>query len=396
MKIAITGMGIVSAIGQNEEANKQSLIAEKTGIGKASLLQSRLTDTHLFGEVKISNEQLKQELNIDFDTLISRTSLLGIKAVKEALSQVSENKNLRTGLISGTSVGGMDRTEGFYREKLKEGKLDRITDLLTHDCGDTTDKIAEYFGGFTYVNTISTACSSSANTIMMGANLIKTGKLDRVIVGGIDPLSAFTANGFNSLMILDTEWCKPFSANRKGLNLGEGAAFLILESDELIKSSGDTVIGYVSGYANANDAYHQTASSPDGRGATMAMTNALKMAGVNPSEISYINAHGTGTNNNDESESTAINNIFGADKPPISSTKAYTGHTLGAAGAIEAVFSVLALQNDWVFPNLNFQEQIAENDWEPPLKLEKRELKHVLSNSFGFGGNNSSLILSKA
>lgn len=396
MKIAITGMGIVSAIGQNVEANKQSLIAEKTGIGKASLLQSRLTDTHLFGEVKISNEQLKQELNIDFDTLISRTSLLGIKAVKEALSQVSENKNLRTGLISGTSVGGMDRTEGFYREKLKEGKLDRITDLLTHDCGDTTDKIAEYFGGFTYVNTISTACSSSANTIMMGANLIKTGKLDRAIVGGIDPLSAFTANGFNSLMILDTEWCKPFSANRKGLNLGEGAAFLILESDELIKSSGDTVIGYVSGYANANDAYHQTASSPDGRGATMAMTNALKMAGVNPSEISYINAHGTGTNNNDESESTAINNIFGADKPPISSTKAYTGHTLGAAGAIEAVFSVLALQNDWVFPNLNFQEQIAENDWEPPLKLEKRELKHVLSNSFGFGGNNSSLILSKA
>lgn len=396
MKIAITGMGIVSAIGQNVEANKQSLIAEKTGIGKASLLQSRLTETHLFGEVKISNEQLKQELNIDSDTLISRTSLLGIKAVKEALSQVSENKNLRTGLISGTSVGGMDRTEGFYREKLKEGKLNRITDLLTHDCGDTTDKIAEYFGGFTYVNTISTACSSSANTIMMGANLIKTGKLDRVIVGGIDPLSAFTANGFNSLMILDTEWCKPFSANRKGLNLGEGAAFLILESDELIKSSGDTVSGYVSGYANANDAYHQTASSPDGRGATMAMTNALKMAGVNPSEISYINAHGTGTNNNDESESTAINNIFGADKPPISSTKAYTGHTLGAAGAIEAVFSVLALQNNWVFPNLNFQEQIEENDWEPALKLESRELKHVLSNSFGFGGNNSSLILSKA
>ncbi|WP_417602783.1 beta-ketoacyl-[acyl-carrier-protein] synthase family protein [Owenweeksia hongkongensis] len=396
MKIAITGMGIVSAIGQNVKANKQSLIAEKTGIGKATLLQSRLTDTHLFGEVKISNEQLKQELNISADILISRTSLLGIKAVKEALGQVSENKNLRTGLISGTSVGGMDRTEGFFREKIKEEKTDRITDLLTHDCGDTTDKIAEYFGGFTYVNTISTACSSSANTIMMGANLIKTGKLDRVIVGGIDPLSAFTANGFNSLMILDTEWCKPFSANRKGLNLGEGAAFLILESDKVLKDNSSKVIGYVSGYANANDAYHQTASSPDGRGATMAMTNALKMAGVNPSEISYINAHGTGTNNNDESESTAINNIFGADKPPISSTKAYTGHTLGAAGAIEAVFSVLALQNNWVFPNLNFQEQIAENDWEPALKMEDRPLKHVLSNSFGFGGNNSSLILSKA
>src|SRR5690606_1525255 len=125
-------------------------------------------------------------------------------------------------------------------------------------------------------------------------------------------------------------------------------------------------------------------------------TNALKMAGVHPSEIDYINAHGTGTNNNDESESTAIHNVFGTGKPPISSTKAYTGHTLGAAGAIEAVFSVLALQHDCVFPYLNFQEQIAENDWQPILKLENRALQHVLSNSFGFGGNNSSLILSKA
>lgn len=396
MKIAVTGIGIISAIGNDVASSKQSLTNAATGIGKAKFLESRLSETHLFGEVSMSNDDLKKDLSIDADHQISRTSLLGIKAVREALANLSSPNGLRTGLISGTTVGGMDLTEGFFREKIKEGKTDRITDLLTHDCGDTTDKIAEYFGNFQYVNTISTACSSSANTIMMGANLIKTGKLDRVIVGGIDPLSAFTANGFNSLMILDTEWCKPFSANRQGLNLGEGAAFLVLESEEAANERQNEIMAYVTGYANTNDAYHQTASSPDGRGATMAMTNALKMAGLKAEDISYINAHGTGTNNNDESESTAIHNVFGTSKPPISSTKAYTGHTLGAAGAIEAVFSILALQNNWLYPNLNYQEPIAENDWKPILEFGSREQSHILSNSFGFGGNNSSLIFSKA
>lgn len=396
MRVAITGLGIISAIGNDLTSNKQSLADAKTGIAKAQHLESRLTETHLFGEVKMSDNQLREELNISAEKLISRTSLLGIKAVKEAMTNLSDDSNLRLGLISGTTVGGMDRTEGFYREFLQDENTNRVTDLLTHDCGDTTDKIAAYFGNFQYVNTISTACSSSANTIMMGANLIKTGKLDRVIVGGIDPLSAFTANGFNSLMILDTEWCKPFSANRQGLNLGEGAAFLVLESEEAAKERKSEIMAYVAGYANTNDAYHQTASSPDGRGATMAMTHALKMAQLQPTDISYINAHGTGTQNNDESESTAIQNVFGGSKPPISSTKAYTGHTLGAAGAIEAVFSVLALQNNWVYPNLNYREPIAENDWKPVLKLEEVEQTHILSNSFGFGGNNSSVIFSKA
>ncbi len=395
MKIAITGMGIVSAIGNNVAENLEALLAQKTGIGKPENLESRLAETHLFGEIKLTNGQLKAELGLQADTLISRTSLLGMKAVKEALKNISSSGGLRTGLISGTTIGGMDRSEGFYREYHNNGNKVRITDLLTHDCGDTTEKIADYFDIHDFVNTISTACSSSANAIMMGANLLKTGKLDRVIVGGADPLSYFTANGFNSLMILDTEWCKPFSANRKGLNLGEGAAFLVLETEEAAKQRGNEVLAYVSGYANANDAYHQTASSPDGRGATMAMQGALDMAGLKPSDIQYINAHGTGTNNNDESESTAIHNIFKEAKPPISSTKSYTGHTLGAAGSIEAVFSVLALREQVVFPNLNHQEAIAKNDWLPVTEVRKTEMQNILSNSFGFGGNNSSVVFTR-
>lgn len=396
MRIAVTGMGIVSAIGNNVAENRSSLLAEKTGIGKAEFLESKLAETHLFGEIKLSNAALKNELGLSPDQLISRSSLLGIKAAKEALQNFEIQDSDRIGLISGTSVGGMDRSELFYREYIKEGKKDQIKSLLTHDSGDSTQRIADYFGYFDYVNTISTACSTSANTLMMGANLLKAGKLDRVVVGGVDPLSYFTANGFNSLMILDTEWCKPFSANRKGLNLGEGAAFLVLEAEEAAKANASEIIAYVDGYANANDAYHQTASSPDGRGATMAMQGALHMARMKAEDISYINAHGTGTNNNDESESTAIQNIFGSNKPPISSTKSYTGHTLAAAGGIEAVFSIIALQEQVVFPNLNYQEPIAENNWQPVKKLEKRAVQHILSNSFGFGGNNSSVILSKS
>jgi len=206
----------------------------------------------------------------------------------------------------------------------------------------------------------------------------------------------FTTNGFNSLMILDTEWCKPFSANRAGLNLGEAAAYLVLESREDAESRGAEIHGLVTGWANTNDAFHQTASSPDGNGAFMAMTKALEKAGLQSSDISYVNAHGTGTQNNDQSESMAIHRVFGENKPPISSTKAFTGHTLAAAGAIEAVYSVLALKENKLFPNLNYQDPIEGNDWKPQLEVEEAEINHVLSNSFGFGGNNSTVIFSKA
>ncbi len=395
MEIAVTGIGAISAIGNDVQGNLRSLLAKQTGIGKANFLSTKLTETHLFGEVKLSNEELRDGLNWKGDA-VSRTTLLSAWAMKEAIAEAGIVIDHEVGLVSSTSVGGMDRSEGFFKPYYTELDLANVFMLGTHDCGTCATQAAAHFGITGYATTISTACSSAANAIAFGARLLRQGKLKRVIVGGTDALCRFTANGFNSLMILDNEWCKPFSANRAGLNLGEAAAYLVLESREDAEARGAEIHGVVTGWANTNDAYHQTASSPDGNGAFLAMTQALKKAGLDPSDISYINAHGTGTQNNDQSESIAINRVFGSAKPPISSTKAYTGHTLAAAGAIEAVYSVLALKENKLFPNLNYQQPMEENDWKPQLEVENAEIKHVLSNSFGFGGNNSTVIFSKA
>jgi len=197
-------------------------------------------------------------------------------------------------------------------------------------------------------------------------------------------------------MILSDTDCKPFDENRKGLNLGEAAAYLVLESEEIIKKENKKVIAYVSGYANANDAFHQTASSDGGDGATLAMKKALEVANLSPDAIDYVNAHGTATPNNDSSESKALQRVFGKSIPDMSSTKAYTGHTLAAAAAIEAVFSVLALQYSKIFPNLNFETPIAATNIIPAVDVLEKNINHVLSNSFGFGGNCSTLIFSKS
>jgi len=394
MKIAVTGMGIISAIGNNVDENLHSLMSKKTGIGKAEFLSSKLTKTHLFGEVKKSNSELRKTLNWTSNA-VSRTTLLSAWAIKEAIANAKIEIDKNVGLISSTSVGGMDRSEGFFRPYYLENDTQNIHLLNTHDCGTCTAQAAAFFDISGYTNTISTACSSAANAIAMGARLLRQKKLKHVIVGGTDALCRFTANGFNALMILDKEWCKPFSENRAGLNLGEASAYLVLENLENAEHRGAEIYGLVTGWANTNDAFHQTASSPDGNGAFLAMLQALEKAELKPENISYINAHGTGTNNNDQSESTAIHRVFGVKKPPISSTKAYTGHTLAAAGAIEAVYSLLAIKENKLLPNLNFQHTMQNNDWKPQLEVESTEINHVLSNSFGFGGNNSTVIFSK-
>jgi 3-oxoacyl-[acyl-carrier-protein] synthase-1 len=229
---------------------------------------------------------------------------------------------------------------------------------------------------------------------MYGARLIKHGLLDRVIVGGADSLSRFTINGFMTLMILDTEHCKPFDADRKGLNLGEGAGFIVIESERASKNK--KILAELSGYGNANDAYHQTASSPDGAGAYLAMEKAFHISGLKPSDIDYINAHGTGTAINDLSEGTALERMFEKKVPAISSTKPFTGHTLAACGGIEAVFAVLAIQHNLIFPSLNFTHPMPELSFKPTTELKRdKTIDHVLSNSFGFGGNTSALIFSR-
>lgn len=395
--VYITGIGIVTSIGNNVKETVSSLLEGRSGIGDITLFPTIHRGIIPVAEVKSSNAVLADRAGYAGRNDFTRTSLLGILAASEAarMANISKEDGLRTGLISATTVGGMDRSESFYADFLADPAKGKLRDVVNHDCGDSTERIADHLGVRGYVTTVSTACSSSVNALMTGCGLIRNGLLDRVIVGGADSLTRFTLNGFNTLMILDKTGCHPFDADRAGLTLGEGAAFLVLESADAVERSGKTVLARVKGYGNANDAYHQTASSPEGTGAFLAMSKAMEMSGLNPGSIDYINVHGTGTQNNDLSEGIAMKRIFGDPVPRFSSTKGFTGHTLGAAGAVEMVISILSLQHQTLWPNLGFRQPIPELGMIPVTKTTPAAVHNVLSNSFGFGGNNSSVILGK-
>ncbi len=393
--VFVTGIGIISAIGKNVSETLSSLLESRTGIGKIHHLQTIHANNFVAGEVKYSLQELENLAGLK-NSNYNRTTLLSLLATQEALlsAGIEDITTHRTGFISASSVGGMCHTELLYEDFLEDKSPENFID--SHYTGAHATDVAKHFGISDYVTTISTACSSAANAIMLGARLINNNILDRVVVGGTDALCKFTFNGFNTLMILDKEWCKPFDNNRKGLNLGEGAAYLVLESERVVKAENKKVLATLSGYGNANDAYHQTASSPDGQGAYAAIQKALQVANLSTDKINYVNAHGTGTANNDLSEATAMQNIFKQNIPPFSSTKSFTGHTLAAAAGIEAVISILSIQNKTIFPNLNCKTQMEDAVLFPVTNLQKNvEINHVLSNSFGFGGNCSSLIFSK-
>ncbi|MGE0638565.1 MAG: beta-ketoacyl-[acyl-carrier-protein] synthase family protein [Bacteroidia bacterium] len=398
-RIAITGLGIISAIGDNVQQNLDSLRAKRSGIGQINYLNTIHKGILPVAEVKHSDEELLKLAGIKEDTGYTRTALLGMIAAREAFENSGGNKNgnKRTALISATTVGGMGSTEKYYLDYIdldKSGFFEKYVDA--HDCGDSAEKIADSLGIKDFITSINTACSSSANALMLGARLIRHGIVDRVVAGGVDPLTKFTINGFNTLMILDKEYCKPFDKNRTGLTLGEGAGFVVLEKFSEAQREGKQIYCELTGYANTCDAYHQTASSPEGTGAFLSMSKALTLSGLKVSDIDYVNVHGTATQINDLSEGNAMLRFFEGKVPKFSSTKGYTGHTLGAAGGIEAVFSSLTIHTNTIFPNLNFKEKMDEIDLIPVTDvLENAGVRNVLSNSFGFGGNNTSLLFSK-
>jgi len=394
--VAITGMGIISAIGNSVEENFNALINGQKAITTIANIDTVHKHVMKVGEIKKTNEELATQLGLSSDNNFSRTAMIGAIAAKQAVKNagITTINEYKTGLISASSVGGMDMTEKYYYEYFENP--DVVKYISAHDGGDVAQKIAEELGLKGLVTTISTACSSAANSIMLGARLIQSGKLDRVIVGGTDALAKFTINGFKTLMILSDTYNTPFDNDRKGLNLGEAAAYLVLESDEMVAKENKKVLARVTGFGNANDAFHQTASSENGDGAFLAMEKAFQVSGLQPNQIDYINVHGTATPNNDLSEGRAIIRIYGEENvPDFSSTKPFTGHTLAAAAAIEAVYSVLAIQNNVVFPNLNFKTPISEFKMIPQTTLKHKTIDHVLSNSFGFGGNCSTVIFSR-
>ena len=390
--VLITGCGIICAIGNGKEEVLGSLLSNRTGIGPLKYLRTAHTEFPV-GEVKMSDTEMEQAMGIKPGTPVTRTALMGMIALREALGEAGLGHDAlkECGFVNGTTVGGMDKSEQYYTVFLENDTRNEY--IKTHDCGSCSEMIADRFGRFRYITTISTACSSAANAVELGADMIRSGQADIVVAGGSECITKFHLNGFNSLMILDHGQCRPFDAERAGLNLGEGAAYLVLESAESAARRGVKPVALLSGYGNACDAFHQTASSPDGEGAYLAMSKALADAGLRPSDIDYINAHGTGTPNNDVSESQAMKRLFGDAMPPVSSTKSLTGHTTSASGSVEAVICILALRNGFVPVNYAWANPM-DNGIVPNMELKpQHKLHHILCNSFGFGGNDSSVIL---
>ena len=396
MNIAITGLGIICAIGNNSQQVLDSLVNRKTGVGMMKYLQSCHTELPV-GEVKLSDDELKTLLGLPVESLYSRTTLLGAVAVKQAMADAGLSADMLAGkkvvLISGTTVGGMDVTERILadmREVLQTPNANRSTPIdyvKRHDCGSTTNEIAQICGLDCEVCTISTACSSAINSIIVGCEMLRSGEADIIIAGGSEALSKFHLNGFNTLHIPDTKVCRPFDATHVGLNLGEGACFVVLQKEDVNAKA------YIGGYGNKCDAFHQTASSDDGEGAYLAMREALESSGIDKSQIDYINAHGTGTPNNDPSESVALKRIFGNDIPLVSSTKGFTGHTTSASGSIETVICVLAMQNNFVPVSYGFNHSDEACIYPFEGDDKQHRMDYVICNSFGFGGNDSSLLL---
>lgn len=388
-------MGVISSIGNSVEENRSSLKNAVCGISKIDEnFPSRFAGVLPFAQIHTSTENLQKQLNA-YEPGVTRTSLLALHAFEEAITSsrltAAQITSYDTALIGASTVGGICLTDQLYADA--NAATGGSEYLQSYDGASVNMYLQKRFGVGGIINTINTACSSSANAIMYGARLIKSGRAKRAIVGGVDCIAKFTLNGFNSLFILSDEICRPFDAGRKGLNLGEAAAFLILEREE--DCTEKNILAVLSGYANSNDAYHPSSLSDDGDGPYLSMSQALHIANLTAKDISFVNAHGTATENNDEVESKAMLRVF--NKPPaFASTKSNIGHTLGAAGAIEAVYSILNIMHQEVYPALNFSNPIPSTGLIPVQAYSAMPVQHVMSNSFGFAGNCSSLIFSRA
>lgn len=405
-KVVITGIGIYSPIGKNVPEVCESIKKGSSGISVIEECDVSNLRNNRGGVVK----------NIDNINTINglRANILLKHAAHEAItdSKLDTDNSIdkrRVSISIGSSIGGYGAfVDQLYinhrKENESEIQLNKHRKISNHS--DVIKNIPfpllsyEIAKEYNFTGGISasvTACAASANAIAMGRDLILANRVDAVIVGGVDPITQLTLLGFNSLMAMTKGELKTMDENRTGLLIGEGAACFVLESEESALKRKAKIYAELSGCGIANDAYHATRPHPEAQGAILAINNALKDSGLSPKDIDYVNLHGTGTKHNDVMELKAIQSIFGDDESvPVSSSKSMMGHTLGAAGAIEAVISIIALTNDVLPPNLNVTEKIKGFNYnlvqEPQLNT---KLNHVLSNSFGFGGNCASLIFSR-
>ena len=386
----ITGLGIVTAIGCGVDEVWQSISRGVCGLRPLSLFPSPRNGQSLVAEIQ---EDLSR---LGAPQKGSRSDRLGWLAAREAIQRSRidlSNCGDRAGIVMGSSVGGSFDSERFLNTLIKTGRM-RARPTRFHECVSGVDLVANDFGLFGPSMAVATACSSAGLAIAAAAEFIQNGEADVMLAGGADSLSRMTWGGFHALLLVDASGCRPFDASRAGMSLGEGAAVLVLEAEAAARRRGAPILARLSGWGASCDAYHVTAPHPEGVGALSAMQNALRCAGLEPSSIDYVNAHGTGTRDNDLAEVKALRKLFGERIPPFSSTKRFFGHALAASGALEAVVCIQALQRQQLPPNPGFARLDAAIGAEPVTSLRPAELTHVMSNSFGFGGNNSVLIFS--
>lgn len=390
-------MGIFCSVGKNVKEFYQSLKEGRSGIGPISFIETSKYPAKIGAEVRDYHPEAyfeKRALK-----RLSRTDQMGLIAAEQAVkdSKMDYYAPEEVGVCLGAGAGGMLEAEVYHREILLKGKS-KPSLLLPFIPSFTTSRIAERFGILGPQLTITTACSSSATSIGYGADLIRKGKVKAVICGGSDAMSELTFGGFNSLKAMDPFPCKPFDKKRAGMSLGEGAAILILEGYDEAVRRGTSIYAEFSGYGIGGEAHHITAPEPNGVIEARVMEQALKEGGLQTCEVDYINAHGTGTPLNDKVETLAIKRVFGerAYNIPVSSIKSMVGHCLGSAGAIEAVASILSIVYHFVPSTLNHQEGDGDCDLDyVPKRSREMEVTVVLSNSFAFGGNCTSLVFRK-
>lgn len=397
-RIAITGVGSINALGTGVQAFAQGLREGRCGIGALTLFSNAGFRTTLAAEVWNLTPPVTVPRTLARGA--ARTSLLALSAALEAWRMAGLDDAGGVGVLLGTTTGGMAVGEEAYRAELTTGeRTAALREWLETPISATTDILARAIGSHGPRLTISTACSSGANAIGLGADWIRAGRVAAVLCGGADSLCRMAYSGFNALQALDREPCRPFDRRRAGITLGEGAAMFVLEDWQVAATRGAPILGEFVSYGVSADAHHVTQPRPDGAGAVLAMRRALGEGGVAADSIDYVNAHGTGTPQNDVVETRAIKQVLGAHayRIPVSSTKSQVGHCLAAAGAIEALAALLALRGGFVPPTATLGEADPECDLDyVPVSSRRAALRTVLSNSYGFGGNNTSMVLRAA
>ncbi len=408
-RVVVTGLGTINPLGNNVFDTWNNLINGISGIDYISSFETDELPVTFAGEVK--NFDANDYMGKQHARKLDRSGHLSIYATEEALKDAGFNTEERlgadVGIVFGTGIGGIGATEEAVRTYDKRGPSRinplAITQLMPNS---STGQVAIKFGIEGPSLTITTACAASANALGEAKNMIQNGIVDTVIAGGTESgTTAMTIGAFAQIKALSTnnenpkKACKPFDKDRDGFVMGEGSTVLVMESEESAINRGADIYGYVSGYGASTDAHHITAPAEGGRGAVDAMKKALLDAELTPSDIDYINAHGTSTPANDKNETAAIKTVFGekAYDINISSTKSMTGHLLGGGGAFESLVSLLSLKNNIIPPtiNLNNPDEECDLNYTPNAAIEK-ELYAAMSNSFGFGGHNGVLVFKKS